>query len=179
MSMLDNNPIQIVDENDTPVGSGTMDDAQLQGLWHRIAGVVVQDKKTGEFLLQKVAANPWYSGGLWSITATGHVDAGESYHVAAARELYEEMGLQGLELVEFSYYHTERQGFVASKDRIYRRFYKIFFAQADKSTLTVVPEPAEVEDYAWTTIEQLRSDDMPTTNTLKRFIEEYVKSGQA
>ena len=78
--------IQIVDARDNPLRGGTMDEAQLQGLWHRMVGVMVWDSVAGEFLLQKVKPNRFYGGGSWNPTSSGHVDAGETYEGAARRE---------------------------------------------------------------------------------------------
>lgn len=168
-------PIQITDENDQPLRGGTMDEAQLQGLWHRVVGVMVQDRASGEFLLQKVAPNPFYSGGRWTLTSTGHVDAGEEYEEAAARELFEEMGIQGVELNDFSYYQSEREDFRAGKNRTYRRHNKVFIAYADKTTLNVTPQPGEVEDWTWMSLEKLRDESVPKSKMLERFMEDWAK----
>ena len=106
--------IQIVDARDNPLRGGTMDEAQLQGLWHRMVGVMVWDSVAGEFLLQKVKPNRFYGGGSWNPTSSGHVDAGETYEGAARRESQEEMGIRGLELVDFSSYRQFRGAFLPS-----------------------------------------------------------------
>ena len=121
--------IQIVDEKDNPIRGGTMDEVQFAGLWHRITGVMVQDTQSGRFLVQKVAPNPYYSGGKWNLTSTGHVDEGESYRAAAERELREEMGIAGLDLKEWSRYQTEKSAHRAGRDRIYRRQWVVFLAE--------------------------------------------------
>lgn len=46
--------IQIVDRDDNPLCGGTMDEAQINGLWHRIARVMVWDELNGLYLLHKV-----------------------------------------------------------------------------------------------------------------------------
>lgn len=114
---------------------------------------MVQDRESGEFLLQKVAPNPWYNGGLWNLTASGHVDEGEEYSEAATRELFEEMGVQNVTLTDFSYYQTERQDFKVGKDRTYRRHHKVFIALVGKDDLIISPDPQEVEDWAWMSLE--------------------------
>ena len=121
--------IQIVDEKDNLIRGGTMDEVQFAGLWHRITGVMVQDTQSGRFLVQKVAPNPYYSGGKWNLTSTGHVDEGESYRAAAERELREEMGIAGLDLKEWSRYQTEKSAHRAGRDRIYRRHWVVFLAE--------------------------------------------------
>lgn len=98
--------------------------------------MTIRDRASGEFLLQKVAPNPFYNSGRWTLTSTGHVDVGEEYEEAAARELFEEMGIQGVELNDFSYYQSEREDFRAGKNRTYRRHNKVFIAYADKQPST-------------------------------------------
>ncbi|MGE5309675.1 MAG: NUDIX hydrolase [Sphaerimonospora mesophila] len=167
--------IQIVDEHDVPLRGGTMDEAQLSGLWHRIASIMVQDRDSGEFLVQKIAANPYYNGGKWNLTASGHVDEGETYEETAMRELFEEMGIRGLQLIEFSYYQTEKQDHRAGRDRVYRRYNQVFIAYADKAELEISPRPQEVEDWAWMRLDQLFSDDIPKVDKLARFVQDYEK----
>jgi isopentenyldiphosphate isomerase len=166
--------IQIVDEQDTPIRGGTMDEAQLGGLWHRITGVMVQDATNGKFLLQKVAPNPYYSGGKWNLTSTGHVDEGESYQEAAARELFEEMGVGDVELTEWDRYQTEKTAYRADRDRIYRRHWVIFMTQVKVEELILCPNEEEVAETAWFSLEELQS--MPAsemTDTLVRFMSQY------
>ena len=164
-------PIQVVDEKDNPIRGGTMDEVQLNGLWHRITGVMVQDVTSGKFLLQKVAPNPYYSGGKWNLTSTGHVDEGESYQEAAARELFEEMGIGDVKLTEWDRYQTEKTAYRAGKDRIYRRHWVIFMAQVKAEELVLHPNEEEVAETAWFLLEELQ-DISPSemTDTLVRFV---------
>lgn len=97
--------IQIVNEDDEPVRGGTMDEAQLNGLWHRIVRVMVTDG-SGNWLLQKVPDDAFYYGGQWNTSASGHVDEGESYDTAARRELFEETGIRAGYLAEVEYFRT-------------------------------------------------------------------------
>ena len=166
--------IQIVDARDNPLRGGTMDEAQLQGLWHRMVGVMVWDSVAGKFLLQKVKPNRFYSGDSWNLTSSGHVDAGETYEGAALRELREEMGIRGLELVDFLHYTTERTGFSAGKNRTWRRHNKIFIAQADKDALQITPSD-EVEAWCWMDLSQLQDDSVPKTRMLARFVRDWVE----
>lgn len=171
-------PIQIVNEHDKPLRGGTMDEVQLQGLWHRVAGVMVEDTQKNKYLLQKIAPNPYYSGGKWNISATGHVDNGESYLEAATRELCEEMGVKGLSLVKFDYYVSSKTSFRAGHDRTYNRFYTIFTAEADPSLVVVEPNRDEVEDVHWASRRELLDmyDNNPEImdDTLKKFVERIV-----
>ncbi len=167
-------PIQVVDIDDNPLRGATMDEAQIQGLWHRVTGVMVYDVSNEQYLLQKVAPNPYYSGGKWSLSAAGHVDEGETYIEAAARELQEEMGISGLLLDEHDYYTKEASSFSVGHERTYRQFCKVFTAIADMEVLLVSPERSEVDDVMW-----IRKDELYTlathnseqmTSSLLRFV---------
>ena len=61
-------------------------------LIHRAAHVLVLNG-TGQVLLQKRAASKQIQPGGWDSSVGGHVDAGETYRQAAAREMEEELGL--------------------------------------------------------------------------------------
>ena len=162
--------IQIVDENDKVVHGGTMDEAQLGGLWHRIARVMVHDKVAGKYLLQKVAPNPYYDGGLWNTTASGHVDEGESYEQAAARETAEEMGVVGLRLVEVERYVTE----TTKGDKVYRRHNVTYVAETHDAP-SVNPND-EVEDTVWLSRDELlKLDSSEITDGLRHFIT-YIRN---
>lgn len=160
--------IQIVDERDQPLRGGTMDEVQLQGLWHRMVGVMIYSSQQG-FLLQRVPQNPYYDGGKWNLTATGHVDVGETYDEAAARELAEEMGITELRPVKVDYYQTE----LIISDRTYRRFNQIFIGETNEH-VAIHPAPDEVAETRWCTaaeLAQLVGDPTSQVNDmLQRFI---------
>lgn len=167
--------IQLVDENDTPLRGGTMDEAQLQGLWHRIVRVMVHDIESDRWLLQKVAPNPYYNGGLWNTTSSGHVDTGETYGEAGGRETEEEMGIKGMTLVEFDRYTTETTKRHAGKERIYRRHNVTYIAEVGASEVALAPSD-EVEETLWVSLEALRAlrhqDNPPLTDGLIRFVDQ-------
>jgi isopentenyldiphosphate isomerase len=62
------------------------------GGYHRSVHVFVE-VFGGLFILQKKAVST-ENGGKWSSAASGHVRCGESYKIAAVRELKEEIGLK-------------------------------------------------------------------------------------
>jgi isopentenyldiphosphate isomerase len=144
-------PIQLSDEHDRTWRGGTMDEAQVNGYWHRAARVVVHDPEQNLYLLQKVPENPYYDGGLWNVTASGHVDEGESYEAGAARELAEEMGIMGLTLVEYQRFKSEE----ARGDRIFRRHNVTFMALKAMKHVRVRANPEEVAGILWVPRDQL------------------------
>lgn len=83
----------IVDAGDRVIGQAERGIVHQAGLRHRAAHVLVFDDE-GRLLLQRRAFGKDSSPGLWDSSAGGHLDAGESYHDAAVRELGEELGLR-------------------------------------------------------------------------------------
>lgn len=142
---------QIVDESDQPVRGGTLDEVQLNGLWHRIARVMVEspDRK---ILLQLRAGGANTYPHCWDNSAAGHVDEGEDFFEAAAREMYEEIGLKSDELQEKAYYKTH----FTKGSRVFNRFNKVYAVTVPLETQFKV-EPTEVSEVRWFTVDQVKS----------------------
>lgn len=85
--------IDVYDKNGILVGNATKKEAHDKGLWHRAAHVWIFNSQ-GKILLQKRAPGKLSSPGKWDLSAAGHVSAGEDIDSAAARELFEELGLK-------------------------------------------------------------------------------------
>ena len=142
--------IQIVDEHDRPVSAATIAEAQAHGLTHRIARIMVDDG-AGNLLLQKRTDDRRLYPGRWDNSAAGHVDAGESYLEAAARELAEEIGLKNVSLEEIgSYYHEG-----SFEGLILKRFNRVY-------RVTVLPsqhfdiQPEEVAAVEWFSLDKIK-----------------------
>jgi isopentenyldiphosphate isomerase len=82
----------VVNERDEPVGRAARREVHARGLLHRAVHVLVDDG-AGKVFLQKRSMKKDTSPGRWDSSSSGHVDAGEDYDAAAARELGEELGL--------------------------------------------------------------------------------------
>lgn len=81
-----------VDENDQVAGQASKKEIYKRQLTHRIVHVWIFND-AGELALQRRSASCNFCPLHWAMSAAGHVDAGESYEVAAHRELVEEMGV--------------------------------------------------------------------------------------
>lgn len=62
-------------------------------LIHRAIGILIFNKK-GQLLLQKRSKNKDLNPGMYTLSASGHVDKGETYYQTAKRELFEELGVK-------------------------------------------------------------------------------------
>ncbi|MEX1119846.1 MAG: 16S rRNA (adenine(1518)-N(6)/adenine(1519)-N(6))-dimethyltransferase RsmA [Terrimicrobiaceae bacterium] len=82
----------VVDESDAVLGPQPRAYVHVNNLRHRAIHILLTNAK-GELFLQK--RSPWkdLNPSLWDSSAAGHVDAGETYHEAAHRELQEELGV--------------------------------------------------------------------------------------
>ena len=89
----DSEPFSVVDQKDRVVGSAPRNKVHGDNLLHRAVHMLIFNQK-GEVFLQK--RSPWKDRHprAWDSSAAGHVNAGEDYDVAAARELEEELGIQ-------------------------------------------------------------------------------------
>src|SRR6185503_1142083 len=90
----DGDLLPVVDENDIQFDVLPRREVHLRALRHRAVHVCVIDPLGRLWLqLRSRAKDAW--GGYWDLSATGHVDPGETYEFAAHRELHEELGLTG------------------------------------------------------------------------------------
>tara|TARA_B100000745_G_scaffold294549_1_gene237664 strand:- start:23702 stop:24202 length:501 start_codon:yes stop_codon:yes gene_type:complete len=83
--------VVVVNEKDEVVGTKPRDVAHRDGTPHRIVVIYVRNHK-GEVLVQVRMS------GRLDHSSAGHVDPGEEYVEAAKRELFEELGMEDVEL---------------------------------------------------------------------------------
>jgi isopentenyl-diphosphate Delta-isomerase len=87
-----NELIDVVDEEDHTLMTRTLEDCLRDGLLHRAVTVFLTDTGGKIFLQQRSRLDDWLPG-MWTASCTGHVKSGEDPDTAAARELWEELGL--------------------------------------------------------------------------------------
>lgn len=81
----------VVDEHDVVVGQASRAEVHRRGLKHRAVHVLVFNRR-GELFLQKRSLKKDQHPGVWDSSASGHLEAGESYDACAVREVHEELG---------------------------------------------------------------------------------------
>lgn len=141
--------IQIVDTNDRLLGSSTRQEAWANGSYYRLVQIVLQDRY-GNFLLQRRSPEKTLYPNRWTNTASGHVGEGETYEIAAQRELKEELDIR-LRLEFIGKVFVQRE----EGDKKIRQFNGVFIgiiARAARLTL----QPEEVSDTRWFTPDELR-----------------------
>ncbi len=140
----------VVDENDEPIGGAKVEEIAQKGLIHRIIRVMVEDG-AGNVLLQKRVDNSWVYPGCWDTSAGGHVDVGESYLVAAKRELAEEIGLSGVKLQEVGRFRHKAE----FNNRRFDRFVGVYKTSVPKNTEFKLQE-SEVSAVKWFSLAEAR-----------------------
>jgi isopentenyldiphosphate isomerase len=143
-------PLPIVDKNDQIVGEASLSDIYKQGFIHRVVLIILQDPD-GRILLQRRSPDMATNANRWDVSAAGHVDAGEDYNSAAARELEEELGIKDIELKEIAYYFSDQ----VLEGKKLRRFMKIFSATMPGSTNFSINKE-ELSEVQWFEIDKLR-----------------------
>src|SRR3989338_5228619 len=112
--------ICIVDEENNEIGKASTKEAHEKKLLHRASYVMLVNKE-GKILLQKRVAMKTYPH-MWTMSASGHVDQGESYEEAAHRELKEELGIST---------RLKKIGIFLKKDNICNVWATLFFGNHD------------------------------------------------
>ena len=124
--------------------------AHERGVLHEAFSIFVFNE-VGELLLQKRQVTKYHSGGLWSNTCCSHARAGEVVADAAVRRLQEEMGFVcPLEFVGSFVYKAALDNNLTEHEFDY-----LFVGQSNE---VPTPNPEEVSDYRWVTLEVLKSE---------------------
>ncbi len=94
------NQVILVDKNDQPIGVEEKMAAHKKGLLHRAFSVFLYRKINNkiEILLQQRHPDKYHCGNLWTNSCCSHPRPGEEVIMAANRRLFEELGLENLEL---------------------------------------------------------------------------------
>lgn len=146
--------LDILDSDGKPTGQTGLKDAVKQaGHWHRVVNLWLLSPQKG-ILQMKRAAGLNYFPHYWG-TIGGHVQAGEDSVSALLRETEEELGLSvppaALELL-----FTDRAVY-PWKDREIRVFRDVYAAHWNGELTDLVPDPREVEDLRWFSLEDLKN----------------------
>jgi isopentenyl-diphosphate delta-isomerase len=125
-------------------------EAHRRGLLHRAISVFIFNDRN-ELLLQRRAAGKYHSPSKWSNTCCTHPLPKEIPLMAAQRRLVEEMGLVVplTEAFTFSYRADVGGGLIENE------FDHVFFGISNQNPR---PDPAEVSDWGWVTIENLEGE---------------------
>lgn len=142
--------LELVDDEGRTIGTAEKLSAhQEPGRLHRAFSVFLFDA-VGRLLLQRRALGKYHSPGVWSNTCCGHPYPGEQPFVAAARRTAEELGAAPALLREAGTVRYDLPD--AASGLIEREWNHLFVGLV---TTPLRPDPAEVEDTAFVTPEEL------------------------
>ncbi|WP_377272350.1 isopentenyl-diphosphate Delta-isomerase [Peterkaempfera sp. SMS 1(5)a] len=142
--------LELVDDQGRTIGTAEKLAAhQEPGRLHRAFSVFLFDAE-GRLLLQRRALGKYHSPGVWSNTCCGHPYPGEQPFVAAARRTAEELGVAPALLREAGTVRYDLPD--AASGLIEREWNHLFVGLV---TASLRPDPAEVEDTAFVTPEEL------------------------
>ena len=140
----------LVNEKDEQIGLMPKMEAHEKALLHRAFSVFVFNEKN-ELMIQQRAHEKYHSPGLWTNTCCSHQREGESNIDAGKRRLQEEMGFSTdlKDTISFIYKAPFDNGLTEHEfDHI---LVGKFEGEPDLN-------PAEVSDWKWMALEELRDD---------------------
>ena len=144
-----------------------------RGLRHKAVSVFVMRGR--EVLLQRRALGKYHTPGLWANTCCTHPRWGESDLACAARRLHEELGISGLALQRSGgiEYRADVGGGLTEHEVV-----EVFSAQAP-AHLMPQPDPDEVMQTRWITLETLEDEVQATPEKFTPWLRIYLAEGMA
>lgn len=130
----------------TPIGTLPRAQAIQEGAWCRSTNIFVMNSQ-GQILCHQRSLQKERMPGFWSTHLGGHVSGTESYESNALKELEEESGIV-VKAEELIPWRTTR----LDKARLWVREYVV---HSDKEIHELVPQPGEVERFAWLSPEEI------------------------
>ncbi len=151
--------LDVLDENGIKTGEIlSRKEVHKRGLWHRIIVVAIINEKN-EILIQQRSDNKDKNPGMWDISVTGHLSAGQDSLTAATREISEEVSVSlgySVEVKDFRFMFSYRKEEQVSKDHYDRQFYDFFILrQSGLRTENIRFQESEVQDIKFVSINEL------------------------
>ena len=170
--------LQVVNEHDEPIGEETKEVIWRDGLWHRVARVLVFNENN-EMLVQQRGDKPLFPF-RWCESVGGHVAAGDSYEETAIKEAEEEIGVKGLDLRMLGKYPVscvfearEPVGVITLN-----KFETTYEANLTKAELSHFKKTEEVEGIEWWALDKVirftRENPDKVTDGLVSTVEHYL-----
>ena len=116
-----------------------------KGLWHRIIVVAIVNEKN-EVLIQQRSENKDKNPGMWDISVTGHLSAGQDSLTAATREISEEVSVSlgySVEVRDFRFMFSYRKEEKVNENHYDRQFYDFFILRQNGLTAENIRFQAE------------------------------------
>lgn len=137
--------IQIVNDKDEIIGYKKRDEVDFKNDIYRVAALWLSNSN-GEVLIAQRKLTKDKDPGKWGPAVAGTVDEGETYDQNIVKEIEEEVGVKGLDIVKGPHVRI-------TKPRNY--FCQWFTAKLDKSSNEFIVQEDEVEKVEWIDFESL------------------------
>jgi isopentenyl-diphosphate Delta-isomerase len=160
--------ILVVDQNDKPIGSADIQEADAKGLTRRIVRLMLMNSN-GQLLLQKRYDDDLVYPGCWDNSVAGHVDAGEDSDKAMDRELAEELGIAVVNMHFFGKYYNE----VKDRSLVIKKFNHIYKGEYNGRIDDIKNE--EVEFVQWFELNDLKKLLHQTPEDFTDGVKEVIK----
>lgn len=138
--------IDVLNENGIKTGQVlSRGEVHKQGLWHRIIVVAIINEKN-EILIQQRSDNKDKNPGMWDISVTGHLSAGQDSLAAATREISEEVSVSlgyTVEVRDFRFMFSFRKEEEVNENHYDRQFYDFFILRQNGLTADNIRFQAE------------------------------------
>lgn len=146
----------ILDERGTPTGKTKLRaEVHRDGDWHRSIDIWVINLHN-EILLQKRAMQKESYPGLWEVSCSGHVGAGEESLPSAVREIHEELGVKitptALQLI----FEDKESSITNNGTFINNEFKEVYILKLDWPVGKYTVQKEEVEMVKYISIEELK-----------------------
>jgi len=128
----------IVNDRDQVINSAPRSIVHREGHLHRAAHIWLYNNK-GDVLIQLRSPHKDRHPSVWDSSACGHVDSGEDYQTAAARETCEELGLPSAPALQEIAYCQDTEA-------LDQEFVKVY---QGKTEGPFQPQPSEVAELRW------------------------------
>lgn len=151
--------IDILDENGIKTGEIlTRKEVHKKGLWHRIIVVAIINEKN-EILIQQRSDNKDKNPGMWDISVTGHLSAGQDSLLAATREISEEVSVSlgyTVEVRDFRFMFSFRKEEYVNENHYDKQFYDFFILrQYGLTAENITFQDSEVQAIKFVNISEL------------------------
>jgi isopentenyldiphosphate isomerase len=165
--------LDVLNENGEFTGE-TMDRKKIHdlGIWHRCVHIWIINSK-GELLIQQRAKHLDNFGGLWDISAAGHVTSGETNEEAALKEVREELGL-GIPFSEYIFLAELKVSLPNNKTNgVKNHFDVVYLIKKDLNVEELVLQEDEVEKVEFVHWCELKNRIAQETDNFANRSQEY------
>lgn len=158
--------IALVNKDDEIIGFEDKLEVHKLGLLHRAFSILVFNDKD-EILLQKRASTKYHSPGLWTNTCCSHLIENQDFETYIHNRLQDEMGFDCK--LEFQFKFTYKKNFdngltEYETDHIYKGIWEG----------VPKPNPDEVDEYKWISMEDLRQDIIKNPDSYTYWFKEIL-----